>query len=126
MGSYPKVLRKIALRSFQNHFAQMGQTNHVQIGLVVLALIGLGLAYPAEQINSDELSEQNDPMDLFGPYLDYIASLRDSNYQDAPSKRMLPYIVHKRMPYIVHKRMPYIVHKRMPYILHKRMLGTTD
>ena len=54
----------------------MGQTNHVQIGLVVLALIGLGLAYPAEQINSDELSEQNDPMDLFGPYLDYIASVR--------------------------------------------------
>merc|ERR1712083_1281572 len=104
----------------------MGQTNHVQIGLVVLALIGLGLAYPAEQINSDELSEQDDPMDLFGPYLDYIASLRDSNYQDAPSKRMLPYIVHKRMPYIVHKRMPYIVHKRMPYIVHKRMLGTTD
>ena len=52
--------------------------------------------------------------------------LRDSNYQDAPSKRMLPYIVHKRMPYIVHKRMPYIVHKRMPYIVHKRMLGTTD
>lgn len=30
-----------------------------------------------------------------------------------PSKRVLPYIVHKRMPYIVHKRMPYIVHKRM-------------
>ena len=55
----------------------MGQTNHVQIGLVVLALIGLGLAYPAEQINSDELSEQNDPMDLFGPYLDYIASVRN-------------------------------------------------
>ena len=55
----------------------MGQTNHVQIGLVVLALIGLGLAYPAEQNNSDELSEQYDPMDLFGPYLDYIASVRN-------------------------------------------------
>ena len=51
----------------------MGQTNHVQIGLVVLALIGLGLAYPTEQINSDEY----DQMDLFGPYLDYIASVKN-------------------------------------------------
>jgi len=44
-----------------------------------------------------------------------------SNDQEAVAKRVLPYIVHKRMPYIVHKRMPYIVHKRMPYIVHKRM-----
>merc|ERR1711935_99663 len=41
--------------------------------------------------------------------------------QEAMAKRVLPYIVHKRMPYVVHKRMPYIVHKRMPYIVHKRM-----
>merc|ERR1712109_266179 len=42
--------------------------------------------------------------------------------QEAMAKRVLPYIVHKRMPYIVHKRMPYIVHKRMPAYLpvHKR------
>ena len=39
------------------------------------------------------------------------------------AKRVLPYIVHKRMPYIVHKRMPYIVHKRMPYVpVHKGMM----
>merc|ERR1712083_620665 len=69
-----------------------------------------------EDIESEESSEIQNDSPLW-PYF-YYGSNSD---QEAMSKRVLPYIVHKRMPYIVHKRMPYIVHKRIPYIVHKRM-----
>ena len=51
----------------------------------------------------------------------FLQLKNEEDQYDIPSKRVLPYIVHKRMPYVVHKRMPYVVHKRMPYVVHKRM-----
>jgi len=91
----------------------MGLSNHALIGLMFLALVGLGSAFPSDQEQKDETTNE----DLMRPaYFDYD----EASLQDSPAKRM-PYIVHKRMPYIVHKRMPYIVHKRMPYIVHKRL-----
>merc|ERR1712150_333300 len=101
-------------------FPTKNMGNHVVLfGLLVLALIGLGLASNEPNLEDNienEPNNVNEYTDLFGPYStvfsDYLASLRNGEDQDIPSKRVLPYIVHKRMPYVVHKRMPYVVHKR--------------
>merc|ERR1711963_889474 len=82
--------------------------NHVVLfGLLVLALIGLGLASNEPNLVEDGSAAVNEPnnvnsySDLFGPYStvfsDYLASLKNEEDQyDIPSKRVLPYIVHKR------------------------------
>jgi len=57
--------------------------------------------------NAVDENTNEDVLGYYGPnnFLDKDLSEKD--------KRVLPYILHKRMPYIVHKRMPYIVHKKM-------------
>merc|ERR1712029_939162 len=93
-------------------------------GLIVILSVNLSLQEPYQNsdISSEPESETQDDSPLW-PYFYYGGS--NSENQEALTKRVLPYIVHKRMPYIVHKRMAYVpVHKRL--LEDERMGGDED
>merc|ERR1712154_396961 len=90
---------------------KMRQANCFYLAALI-AILCVNFSQQQEQLEdkeSEESSEIQDDNPLW-PYF-YYGSSSD---REAVAKRVLPYIVHKRMPYIVHKRMPYVpVHKRM-------------
>jgi len=90
-------------------------------GLIAILCINFSSQEPDQNSASDSTDSEIEDDSPLWPY--FYSGGSYSGNQEELNKRMLPYIVHKRMPYIVHKRMPYIVHKkRMSYVpVHKRM-----
>merc|ERR1712083_707280 len=87
----------------------MRQANWLYLaGLIAVLCVNISTQEPQQ---NDEDTTAPSEMQDDNPLWPYFYFNGD---QEAMTKRVLPYIVHKRMPYIVHKRMPaYLpVHKR--------------
>merc|ERR1712037_630277 len=93
-------------------------------GLIAILFINFSSQEPDQNSASDSTDTEFEGDSHLWPYFYYSGS--NSGTQEELNKRMLPYIVHKRMPYIVHKkRMSYVpVHKRMS--LEEDNLGDED